>query len=129
MPRPSPVTDEVRRLLSAGERHVWSINELHLAARETVRSANYSSIFRAVNALESEGVIDRVEVGDGQTRYELSERHHEHIRCDGCGRVEEVAACVLEDVSGRIQELTGFQVTSHQVVFGGLCQDCRAQVG
>jgi Fur family ferric uptake transcriptional regulator len=125
MPRPSPVTDEVRRLLAAGDRHAWSINELHQAAREGLGSADYSSVFRAVAALEREGVIGRIEVGDGQARYELSDHHHEHIRCEACGRVEEVAACVLEDVSGRIQELTGFEVTSHQVVFGGLCADCR----
>jgi len=126
MPRPSPVTDEVRRLLAAGEQHAWSLNELHQAARESLGSADYSSVFRAVAALEREGIIARIELGDGQARYELSDRHHEHIRCEGCGRIEEVAACVLEDVSGRIQEMTGFMVTSHQVVFDGVCRDCRA---
>jgi Fur family ferric uptake transcriptional regulator len=125
MPRPSPVTDEVRRLLQAGERHAWSLNELHQGARQTLGSADYSSVFRAVAALERDGVIRRIDLGDGQARYELSDDHHEHIRCERCGRVEEVAACVLEDVGARIQELTGFEVTGHQVVFGGLCADCR----
>ena len=125
MPRPSPVTDEVKRLLTTGERHAWSLNELHMAARQSLGSADYSSVFRAVAALEREGAIERIEMGDGPARYELSERHHEHIRCDKCGRVEEVAACVLEDATGRIEELTGFTVTRHQVVFGGMCRDCR----
>jgi Fe2+ or Zn2+ uptake regulation protein len=119
------VTDEVRRLLTTGDRHAWSLNELHHAARATLGSADYSSVFRAAAALEREGLIRRIDVGDGQARYELSDQHHEHIRCERCGRVEEVAACVLLDVSARIEGLTGFTVTSHQVVFGGLCGGCR----
>jgi Fur family transcriptional regulator, ferric uptake regulator len=124
MPRPSPVTDEVRRLLTAGDRHAWSIDELHQAARASLGSADYSSVFRAVGLLEREGLLDRVDLGDGRARFEVRDRHHEHVRCQACGRIEEVPGCVLDDVAGRVGELTGFTVTSHSVVFGGLCSDC-----
>ena len=124
MPRPSPVTDEVRRLLTAGEQHAWSLNELHVASRESLGSADYSSVFRAVATLEREGLIDRIDLGDGQARYELREHHHEHIRCDNCGRIEVVTGCLLDDVAGVVQKQTGFKVTSHNLVLGGLCREC-----
>ena len=120
------MTDEVRRLLDTEERHAWSIDELFQAARSSLGSADYSSVFRAVNVLERHGVVDKIDLGDGRARFELREDHHEHIRCERCGRVAEVPGCVLDDATTQVHSLTGFKVTSHQVVFGGVCHECAA---
>ncbi|TMD11963.1 MAG: transcriptional repressor [Chloroflexi bacterium] len=124
MPRPSPVTDEVRRLLETHQRHAWSIDELLASVRSSLGSADYSSVFRALSVFEREGMLDRIDLGDGRARFEIREDHHEHIRCERCGRVEEVPVCVLDDASAQVHSLTGFKVTSHRVVFGGLCREC-----
>lgn len=124
MPRPSPITDEVRRLFEAQERHAWSIEELHETVQRSLGSADYSSVFRAVGQLERQGLLDRVDLGDGRARFEVREDHHEHIRCESCGRIAEVPLCVLDDATAQVQTTTGFRVTSHRVVFGGLCADC-----
>jgi Fe2+ or Zn2+ uptake regulation protein len=124
LPRPSPVTDEVRRLFDAQERHAWSIDELLASVRASLGSADYSSVFRAVSQLEREGVLDRIDLGDGRAHFETREEHHEHIRCERCGRVAEVPVCVLDDATAQVHRLTGFRVTSHRVVFGGLCEEC-----
>ena len=124
MPRPSPVTDEVRRLFQTPGRHAWSIEELHQAAVGSLGSADHSSVFRAVSLMEREGTVMRIDLGEGHARFELREAHHEHIRCERCGRVDEVPGCVLDDVVAQTQAMTGFRVTSHRVVFAGYCADC-----
>lgn len=124
MPRPSPVTDEVRRLLENQDQHAWSIEDLHEAVRSRLGSADYSSVFRAVSVLERQGILDRIDLGDGHARFEVHNDHHEHIRCESCGRIQEVPGCVLDDASAQVQTLTGYKVTSHRVVFGGLCRAC-----
>ena len=124
MPRPSPVTDAVRLLFENPGRHAWSIDELHEAVRRSLGSADYSSVFRAVTLLEREGVVDRIDLGEGHARFEVRDGHHEHIRCERCGRVDEVPGCVLDDVVTQTQAMTGFTVTSHRVVFAGVCSDC-----
>jgi Fur family ferric uptake transcriptional regulator len=120
------VTDAVRQLFDVPDRHAWSIDELHGEVRRSLGSADYSSVFRAVTLLEREGVVDRIDLGEGRARFEVREGHHEHIRCERCGRVDEVPGCVLDDVIARTQATTGFTVTSHQVLFAGLCGDCTA---
>jgi len=127
LPRPSPVTDEVRRLLEGEERHAWSLDELLASVRASLGAADYSSVFRAVSQLERDGVLDRIDLGEGKARFERREDHHEHIRCESCGRVAEVPVCVLDDASAQVHNLTGFRVTSHRVVFGGVCEDCAAR--
>ncbi|MFN2463542.1 MAG: Fur family transcriptional regulator [Candidatus Dormibacteria bacterium] len=129
MPRPSPVTDAVRTIVQAEDRHLWSLDDLHARVRVTVGSANFSSILRAVSALEQAGVLDRIELGDGKARYEVHQQHHEHIRCGMCGRVAEVPGCVLEDATAAVRESTGFLVRGHQLVFSGTCPDCAVDPG
>ena len=124
VPRPSPVTDAVRRLFETPGPHAWSIDDLHTEVRRSLGSADYSSVFRAVTLLEREGVVDRIDLGEGHARFEVRDGHHEHIRCERCGRVAEVPGCVLDDVVAHTQATTGFAVTSHQVVFAGVCGDC-----
>jgi Fur family ferric uptake transcriptional regulator len=126
MPRPSPVTDEVKRLLLSGGRHAWSLEELLEGVRATLGGADPSSVFRATVALEQAGVIERLDLGDGRSHYELRDDHHEHVRCESCGRIAEVRGCVVDDASARIEAKTGFVVSGHQIVFIGRCPDCAA---
>jgi len=126
MPRPSPVADVVRSLIESRTRHSWSLQELHENACQELGNADYSTVFRAVTAMERAGLLARIEVGDGKSRYELVDAHHEHVRCDSCGRVAEVPGCSLEDVEATVRSTTGFLVTSHQVVFAGLCPECAS---
>jgi Fe2+ or Zn2+ uptake regulation protein len=126
VPRPSPIADEVRWLFETQERHAWSIDELLEEVRSSLGAADYSSVFRAVSQLERSGFLDKIDLGDGRARFEVHEDHHEHVRCEGCGRVDEVPVCVLDDAAAQVRELTGFRVTSHRVVFGGLCGECSA---
>ena len=147
MARPSPVSDQVRTLFesagraqgeSAGRaqgapqdksKHLWSIDELHAAVVDSIGAADYSTVFRAVIGMERDGLIQRIDLGDGKVHFELSEDHHEHIRCDGCGRVVEVPGCVLDDAAASVRHSTGFQVTSHQLLFTGVCPECADKKG
>ncbi|HXM54184.1 MAG TPA: transcriptional repressor [Candidatus Dormibacteraeota bacterium] len=126
MPRPSPVTDAVRSVIAAEDRHAWALDELLEAVRRRIPTADFSTVFRAMQALERTGVVDQVDLGDGKARYETRREHHEHIRCTVCGSVAEVPGCVVEDAMSQIQRRTGYRVSSHQVVFSGVCRPCRA---
>jgi Fe2+ or Zn2+ uptake regulation protein len=126
VPRPSPVTDAVKAILAAEDRHAWALDELLDAVRRQIPTADFSTVFRAMQALERTGLVDQVDLGDGKARYETRRDHHEHIRCTVCGTVAEVPGCVVEDVVAQVQRRTGYQVNSHQVVFAGVCRSCRA---
>ncbi len=126
MPRPSPVTDAVRAVIAAEDRHAWALDELLEAVRRQIPGADFSTVFRAMQTLVRAGAVDQVDLGDGKARYETRRDHHEHIRCTVCGTVSEVPGCVVEDVVTQVQRRTGYLVSSHQVVFTGVCRPCRA---
>lgn len=125
MARPSHVRDSVQRLLEGGDRHDWSIEDLHEAVLASGLSADYSSVFRAVTWLHRSGAIRRVNLGDGRLRFEPAGHHHDHVRCESCGTVSSLPECLLESAGARVEKGTGFAVTGHRLVFSGLCPNCR----
>jgi len=126
MPRPSPVTDAVRSLIEGEGHRAWSLDELLEEVKQQIATANFSTVLRAVWALEKRSLVQRVELGDGKARYEAPRDHHEHVRCIQCGAIAEVPGCVVDEAAAGIEAQTGYVVRSHQVVFAGLCPDCKS---
>lgn len=118
MARPSHVRTAIDALLSGSDRHDWTIEDIADRLHSTGRSADPSSVFRALNKLEEDGAVRRVDLGDGKAHYEGSREHHEHIRCEECGAVDEVPGCSVR------RPKTDFVVTGHQLLFSGLCPRC-----
>jgi Fur family transcriptional regulator, ferric uptake regulator len=127
VPRPSPVRDAVAALVESGRgRHLWALDELLDEIRAEISSADFSTVFRAASALEKEGRLVRVDLGDGKVRYERAGNHHDHIQCSHCGAVAEVPGCVLDDLATQVEHETGYAVEGHRLIFTGRCPACPA---
>jgi len=125
MARPSHVRDAVREVLTGSSRHDWSIEDVLAELRARRVPADFSSVFRALAHWEREGLVSRVELGDGKARFEAVHGHHEHVRCDSCGTVAAVPDCPVEEARRDVERTTGFAITGHRLLFSGLCAECR----
>ena len=106
------------RPLAAGEVHRRAAGPVPLA-----------SVYRAIEFLLEARVLSRVDHAAGGERFEMSERfreHHHHLICEGCGAVEDLEGCLLEDVERRVRARSRFRVTRHEVNLFGLCAGCGA---
>jgi Fe2+ or Zn2+ uptake regulation protein len=121
------VRDALRKIFASPEHRTWSLDELLAQVRSMIGAGDYSTVFRAAALLEGQGVIQRVELGDGLSRYEARGEHHEHVRCDSCGRVAEVPGCVVDEAEKEIEASTGYRLSGHNLVFSGLCPECVAE--
>lgn len=124
MARPPRVRDAAAALLRESARHDWSIEEIsvELAARGV--KADFSSVYRAVEALVRDGSLRRVELGTAGSRFEAATEHHEHIRCERCGAIAGVSGCAVSEAIPEVERLTGFAVTGHDLLFHGICATC-----
>jgi Fur family ferric uptake transcriptional regulator len=87
-----------------------------------------ASVYRVLDTLAQKGLLQRLELGDGVTRYEpvrRDEDHHHHLVCDGCGKVESFADERLESVIRDVEERSGYAVAAHDIVLRGACTTCR----
>jgi Fur family transcriptional regulator, ferric uptake regulator len=138
---PHDVVDS--RLRASGQRYTDQRRELvallartgPLSIPEVLRGRRglkQSSVYRNLAVLAQAGVVRRVLTDEDHGRYELTEeltRHHHHLICSSCGRVEDVT--VPGDVEGslertldRLARRAGFADVDHRLDLIGTCSDC-----
>ena len=87
----------------------------HLTAEEiydevklTCPEIGLATVYRTILLLEEIGVIYKLDLNDGCSRYELAHEHethrHHHLVCNSCGRVLEVHGDLLEELEKDIIE-------------------------
>ena len=99
---------------SAEEFYTW------MRAEEGARVSR-ATVYRTLARLVEGGVLEQLDAGGGETLYEhvVGHRHHDHLVCTGCGRIEEFVDDVVEERQVEIAERFGFQLESHSLrLFG-----------
>jgi Fur family ferric uptake transcriptional regulator len=127
------MTAERQALVEAAlsrERH-FTLEELVDDAVSRSAAASRATVYRALPILVEAGIVQPVLVTGEPRRFELAvgRRHHDHLRCRGCGRVVEFHSQEIEDLQTRIAARHGFRLTSHLHELVGECAACRRAQG
>jgi Fe2+ or Zn2+ uptake regulation protein len=111
----------------AGHPHT-TVDQVAAGVRELVGSVSTQAVYDVLGACSGVSLVRRIEPAGHPARFETrtGDNHH-HLVCRGCGRTEDVdcvhgsAPCL--EPSGT----AGFEVDEAEVVFWGLCPECRAK--
>ena len=125
MARKARVSAAMVALMGDGERHAWTLEELHLALERRGRMTDFSSVFRAAEKLAVDGLARKVLLDDGRTRFELVGAHHDHLYCTRCHELVPVPCIIEHDRFAAVERATGAAILDHHVVLRGLCRGCR----
>jgi len=102
--------------------------EIEQTLRARGQRTGLASIYRALELLAEHGLVERVPVGPGLTRFERShpggEHHHHHLVCEQCGRLVAFDDPGLERAIDRVSATLGARVEHHEVLLRGACADC-----
>ena len=117
--------DLLRAVLNAPPH--FDADQLMIRMRRRKRRVSRATIYRTLTLLERCGIIRKSMLGGNRAVYEASigRRHHDHIICVSCGRIEEFRAEEVEVIQERIARHHGFQIIDHVHQIFGLCSDCR----
>lgn len=122
--RPSRQRDAVAGLLEELD-GFRSAQELHQQLRSRGVAVGLATVYRALQALVDDGVIDVLHGTDGEASYRrCSPVHHHHLVCRSCGRSEEVVDLPVERWALRVAASHGFVDVRHQVELSGTCAGC-----
>jgi Fur family ferric uptake transcriptional regulator len=112
-----------------GENHCClTAQEIFDRLRASGRQVGIASVYRVLDLLTSENLVQRIDLGSGTSRYEpiyAGGEHHHHLVCDTCGKVEAFEDPALEQALTRVEKSSGYAVAAHDVVLHGSCGDCR----
>lgn len=105
-----------------------SAQQIHDRVRSGGRRLGIASVYRTLDGLDELGLVQRVDLGDGVSRFERTEpggEHHHHLVCGDCGKVEPFEDPTLEATLERVAGGRGYDLAAHDVVLRGACVSCR----
>src|SRR4029079_2986139 len=90
--------------LIAGRTDHFTAADLVEDARTRRLDLGRATIFRSLELFLELGVVERLDLPDGQHAYvECGRAHHHHVVCSVCGRATDVEDCVLDAVAREVE--------------------------
>ena len=81
-----------------------------------------ATVYRVLMQFEQAGILSRNHFESGKSVFELNEgKHHDHMVCLDCGRVEEFFDPEIEKRQRSIAQSRGFELQEHALALYGAC--------
>jgi Fur family ferric uptake transcriptional regulator len=139
---PPPRPDAAERLRAAGLRSTGQrravletltmlghadADELAAAVQVSVPEVSLSTVYRALEALESVGLVTHTHLHHGAATYHsVDDEPHLHLVCAACGAVASQPVAVAGELAAAVAAASGFQVDLTHLALHGRCAGCAA---
>ena len=112
---------------TGGQRHMTAEDVFRVLLNEH-SDIGLATVYRVLTQFEQAGILERSHFESGKAVYELNEgKHHDHLVCTSCGRVEEFYDPEIERRQQMIAADKGWILQDHAMSLYGLCADCRSR--
>jgi len=81
-----------------------------------------ATVYRVLMQFEQAGILSRNHFESGKAVFELNEgKHHDHLVCIDCGRVEEFYDAEIEKRQRSVATTRGFELQDHALALYAVC--------
>ena len=87
-----------------------------------------ATVYRVLMQFEQAGILSRNHFESAKAVFELNEgKHHDHLVCVDCGRVEEFFDADIEERQRSVAQTRGFELQDHALALYATCtkKDCQ----
>jgi Fur family ferric uptake transcriptional regulator len=110
-------------------------NQRHMTAEDVFKALltegadiGLATVYRVLMQFEQAGILSRNHFESGKAVFELNEgKHHDHLVCIDCGRVEEFYDAEIEKRQNAVAHTRGFELQDHALSLYAVCtkKDCQ----
>lgn len=93
--------------------------------KDKIPNISLGTVYRNLNVLVDNGYIKRIAVPNNQDRFDKTVIMHNHIRCIVCNSFEDIKTVTINEICDKIELDTKYKIMSKDLVFEGICPDCR----
>lgn len=112
-----------------GEGRHLSAEEAHQRLRGRGEQVSLATVYRTLRLLSGMGLLKELELAEGGRRFELAgedHRHHHHLVCVRCGRIEEFENAAVQAAAAAAAAGHGFRLLEGVLNVRALCPACAA---
>ncbi|MCY7320414.1 MAG: transcriptional repressor [Phormidesmis sp. CAN_BIN36] len=104
-----------------------SAQDLYIELRSREQSMGLATVYRALDALKLEGMVQVRALPNGEALYSLVKEDRHHLTCVQCGNSIPIDECPVHDLEAQLHESYQFKIYYHTLEFFGLCTQCQAK--
>lgn len=94
-------------------------------ARRKMPRISLGTVYRNLKRLAADGLIREIHAGSQGARFDGNTGDHHHVRCVGCGRVNDLPLSVDTGREEAAARALNYRILGHQVEIQGLCPQCQ----
>ena len=99
---------------------------VYLHVRKEFPRISLGTVYRNLNLLADMGEAVKITTPNSGDRFDGRTDPHYHVVCTSCGNVFDVDVSYDKNMfSKAVCMEDGFIITSHELIFEGICRDCR----
>lgn len=111
-------------LLKSLDRSI-SAQDLYVELRNQGVSMGLATVYRSLEALKLEGVVQSRPIASGEALYSLIQEDRHHLTCLQCGSSIPIDECPVHDLEVQLNQSYQFKIYYHMLEFFGLCDRCQ----
>lgn len=102
-----------------------SAESIYKALQPDYPTMSLATVYKALKTLVEVNLVQEINVGEGNFRYDGTIAPHAHIQCIHCSKVEDMDNFDLNFINEEAKKHTKFNIISNQVYFYGICPNCE----
>lgn len=93
--------------------------------QETYPTMSLATVYKTMEILKEIGLVQVLNAGEDSFRYDAVMTNHPHVRCNECGKVEDVQGVNIEAFVDQVSQGTQYRIQGQQFYFHGICPGCQ----
>ncbi|MCX7903509.1 MAG: transcriptional repressor [Caloramator sp.] len=102
-----------------------SAEMIYEALKPHYPTMSLATVYKTLNTLIELGLVQQLNVGEDNFRFDAKAEPHPHIVCLECGKVDDIDELELNNINQIAQKYTNYKISSSKVYFYGLCPECQ----
>jgi len=102
-----------------------SAQDIYVQLRKGSQSIGLATVYRALEALKLEGVVQVRTLATGESLYSSVQQDKHHLTCLQCGKSIPINECPVHELEIQLHQSHKFKIFYHTLEFFGLCNQCQ----
>lgn len=102
-----------------------SAQDIYVELRTRNQSVGLATVYRALEALKLEGVVQVRTLASGESLYSSVQQDKHHLTCLHCGKSIPINQCPVHELETQLHQSHKFKIFYHTLEFFGICNQCQ----
>ena len=97
---------------------------IYTSLQEKFPTMSLATVYKSLKTLIEVDLIQEINLGEGNFRYDATVTQHPHIQCVVCNKVEDIMNVPMEKINLEMSSYSDYEILRNKLYFYGICKEC-----